>query len=102
MEHPPIADRSAAVYPDAPVDEDARFRTLVQSPLRAGLLRFLHANPDEAFDLDSLMAAFGHMRRDVDNCLHELIEAGLVRPFPGAPVRYAAQQPDRASLAGQM
>ena len=57
---------------EPPADVDTRFRTLVQSPLRAGLLRFLSARPQEAFDVDSLMATFGRMRLDVDNCLNEL------------------------------
>jgi len=50
----------------------ARFATLVQSPLRASLLRFLHAHPRETFDVERLMQAFGRMRLDVENCLHEL------------------------------
>ena len=32
----------------------ARFRTLVQSPLRAGIIRQLHANPTEAYELEAL------------------------------------------------
>ena len=36
-------------------DLDTRFRTLVQSPLRAGILRFLSARPAKAFDVDALM-----------------------------------------------
>jgi hypothetical protein len=48
-------------------DIDARFRALVQSPLRAGILRFLSARPDEAFDVEALMQTFGRMRLDVDN-----------------------------------
>jgi DNA-binding NtrC family response regulator len=50
----------------------ARFSTLVQSPLRASLLRFLHAHPGETFDVEQLMQAFGRMRLDVENCLREL------------------------------
>ena len=59
-------------------DVEARFRTLVQSPLRAGLLRFLSARPDEPFDVESLMATFGRMRLDVENCLNELVDFGIV------------------------
>ena len=55
----------------------ARFATLVQSPLRASLLRFLHARPREAFDVDQLMQAFGRMRLDVENCLVELESFGV-------------------------
>ncbi len=32
-----------------PLNIEARFKTLVQSPLRAGILRFLTARPGEAF-----------------------------------------------------
>jgi hypothetical protein len=36
-------------------DNEGRFRTLVQSPLRAGILRFLYARTEEAFDVEALM-----------------------------------------------
>jgi hypothetical protein len=36
-------------------DLETRFRSLVQSPLRAGLLRYLNARPEESFDVDSLI-----------------------------------------------
>ena len=51
----------------------------MQSPLRAGILRFLSARPDEAFDIEALMQTFGRMRQDVDNCVRELVEFGVVR-----------------------
>jgi DNA-binding NtrC family response regulator len=73
---------------------DARFRNLVQSPLRAGLLRFLAARPEEAFEVESLMSTFGRLRMDVDNCLAELVEFGVVRETPGNPPQYAARRPD--------
>jgi DNA-binding NtrC family response regulator len=85
--------------PDPPAEEEARFRALVQSPLRAGLLRFLNARPEEAFDVDSLMAVFGRMRADVENCLAELVDFGVVAPMPGPPSRYTAQRPDRPDRA---
>ena len=34
--------------PAATADLDVRFRTLVQSPLRAGILRYLSARPEES------------------------------------------------------
>jgi DNA-binding NtrC family response regulator len=80
-------------------EEESRFRALVQSPLRAGLLRFLNTRPQDAFDVDALMSAFGRMRMDVDNCLRELVDSGLVRPVAGPPARYAAQQPESAPIA---
>ena len=71
----------------SPDDVEARFRTLVQSPLRAGLLRFLSARPDEAFDVEALMATFGRMRLDVDNCLNELVDFGVVARADGPAAR---------------
>ena len=48
------ASVAASPHKDPAPDLDARFRTLVQSPLRAGILRFLSARPQEAFDVESL------------------------------------------------
>ena len=48
-----------------PAEIEARFQALVQSPLRAGLLRFLCARPEESFEVESLMQTFGRMRLDV-------------------------------------
>jgi len=84
---------------DVPADEQSRFRALIQSPLRAGLLRLLNARPDEAFDVDSLMAVFGRMRGDIDNCLAELVDFGLVGRLPGPPPRYNARRPERPEHA---
>jgi DNA-binding NtrC family response regulator len=92
------ADSAALDRPSPSTDEESRFRLLVQSPLRAGLLRFLNARPQEAFDVESLMSAFGRMRLDVDNCLNELVDCGLVRRVGGPPPRYAAQQPEGQGL----
>jgi DNA-binding NtrC family response regulator len=80
-------------------DLDARFRTLVQSPLRAGLLRYLSAQPEASFDLETLMATFGRLRLDIDNCLRELVEFGVVRRLPGPPTRYIALRPDGEASA---
>ncbi len=79
---------------DAP-EAEARFQALVQSPLRAAILRFLCARPDEAFDLEALMQTFGRMRLDVENCIRELTGFGLVQRIagPGAP-KYAFCQPE--------
>src|SRR5688572_30847768 len=90
---------AALVRPDPPGDVEGRFRTLVQSPLRAGLLRFLTARPDEAFEVEALMSAFGRMRLDVDNCLNELVEFGVARCLPGQPARYVAQRPDSDAMS---
>ena len=74
-------------------DLDARFRTLVQSPLRAGILRFLSARPEEAFDIEALMQTFGRMRLDVDNCVRELVEFGVVRRIAGRSVQVPRRPP---------
>jgi len=80
-------------------DLQARFRNLVQSPLRAGLLRFLSARPEEAFDVDSLMQTFGRLRLDVENCVKELADFGVARTVPGTPVKFAAARPDDPEIA---
>ena len=90
---------AAVTRTDPPADVESRFRTLVQSPLRAGLLRFLSARPQETFDVDSLMSTFGRMRLDVDNCLTELVEFGVARRIAGAPARYGPQRPEREPIA---
>jgi DNA-binding NtrC family response regulator len=85
---------SAAAGPPAEADDpDTRFRTLVQSPLRAGLLRYLSTRPDESFDVDALMQTFGRLRLDVENCVRELADFGVARRIDGAPARYAIARP---------
>ena len=66
----------------------ARFRTLVLSPLLQGLIRFFHARPHESFDTETLMQTFG--RLDVDNCIRELVAWGAAERAPGSPPRYRA------------
>jgi DNA-binding NtrC family response regulator len=83
-------------------DAETRFRTLVQSPLRAGLLRFLSARPDEVFELEALMSTFGRLKLDVDNCLNELVEFGVVRKVPGPPAGFVAARPANEALARQL
>ena len=83
----------------AAADVEARFRNLVQSPLRAGLLRFLSARPEVAFDVESLMSTFGRMRLDVENCLNELVEFGVVARMAGEPTQYAARRPESEQAA---
>ena len=78
---------------------DARFHALVQSPLRAGLLRYLSARPDESFEVEALMQTFGRMRLDIENCLRELVTFGVATKIaaPGAP-KYGHQQPPTENL----
>ena len=75
------ARRATATRPEAESDLDTRFRNLVQSPLRAGILRYLSARPEESFDSDQLMQTFGRLRQDVDNCIKELVSFGVGRHF---------------------
>ena len=62
---------------DTSEEVEQRFQTLVQSPLRSGLLRFLSANQNESFTLDALMQSFGRMRLDIENCMRELVTFGV-------------------------
>jgi transcriptional regulator with GAF, ATPase, and Fis domain len=89
---------SAGATPRQDTDIEARFRSLVQSPLRAGILRFLSARPDEGFDIESLMQTFGRMRLDVDNCVRELVEFGIVRKVAGDPAKYFATRPEQEPM----
>jgi DNA-binding NtrC family response regulator len=83
----------------APEDLEAAFRTLVRSPLRAGILRLLATRPQDAFDVEFLMSTFGCLRVDIDNCVGELTRFGVARRLDGSVPRYAAQQPARPALA---
>jgi two-component system response regulator AtoC len=76
-------------------DLELRFEALVQSPLRAGLLRFFNARPSESFEVESLMQAFGRMRLDIENCLRELVGFGVAqRATVAGAVRYAFAMPE--------
>ena len=95
------ARRASAGLPakDSPeASLEARFKNLVQSPLRAGILRYLSARPEESFDVESLMSTFGRMRLDVDNCLNELVDFGVVKRLPGPPTKYSAMRPERDAV----
>src|SRR6266487_378259 len=83
-------------------DAETRFRTLVQSPLRAGLLRYLSARPDESFDVESLMQTFGRLKLDVDNCVRELVDFGVAQIVPGNPERFMAERPANEGMADQL
>jgi transcriptional regulator with PAS, ATPase and Fis domain len=89
----------AAARPSEARDLDARFRSLVQSPLRAGLLRYLSARPDETFDIESLMQTFGRLRLDIEACVHELVDFGVAHAEPGPPIRFGAQRPSSDAAA---
>src|SRR5499433_1390930 len=90
---------SAAARTIEPQDVETRFRTLVQSPLRAGLLRYLSARPEESFDVESLMQTFGRLRLDVENCVRELVDFGVAQVIPGSlPSRYMIDRPQNDAL----
>ena len=94
------ASTSATAKTAEPAELDLRFRSLVQSPLRAGLLRYLSSRPDEAFDVESLMQTFGRLKLDVENCVRELADFGVATVMPGsAPPRYMAERPSNEAVA---
>src|SRR6202022_1734869 len=92
------ARRATATRPEPESDLDTRFKSLVQSPLRAGILRYLSASPEDSFDVESLMQTFGRLKLDVDNCVRELVDFGVARIIPGAPARYIAERPDQEAV----
>jgi transcriptional regulator with PAS, ATPase and Fis domain len=78
-----------------PADTESRFQALVQSPLRAAILRFLCARPEESFDVEALMQTFGRMRLDVENCIRELVAFGVAhRTSSSGTPRYAQTHPE--------
>jgi DNA-binding NtrC family response regulator len=85
-----------------PAEADARFRALVQSPLRAGILRYLHSRPNESFDVESLMQTFGRLRLDVENCVRELADTGVARKIADEPPQYTADRPSEPALVDQL
>ena len=84
---------------DTARDLAARFRVLVQSPLRASILRHLHANPNESFEVESLMQVFGRMRLDIENCVNELVNASVARRLDDAVPRFTAARPPNETMA---
>ncbi len=92
------ARRATVTRPEGESELELRFKNLVQSPLRAGILRYLSARPDEGFDVDALMQTFGRLRLDVENCIRELAAFGVARAIPGTPVRYAAARMENPAI----
>src|SRR5438874_1574320 len=91
------ASAGASARPE-PADLETRFRSLVQSPLGAGILRYLSARPEESFDVEALMQTFGRLRMDVENCVRELADFGVAFAIGGTPVRYIAARPTNDAL----
>jgi DNA-binding NtrC family response regulator len=96
------ASAAASAKTTEPSDPESRFRSLVQSPLRAGLIRYLNSRPDESFDVESLMQTFGRLRLDVENCVKELVDFGVAMAIPGNPPRYMAERPATDALGDQL
>jgi DNA-binding NtrC family response regulator len=84
---------------DTARDLAARFRVLVQSPLRASILRHLHANPNDTFEVESLMQVFGRMRLDIENCVNELVNASVARRLDDEVPRFTAARPPTETMA---
>src|SRR4026208_169949 len=94
------ASASATAKTAEPAELDLRFRSLVQSRLRAGLLRYLSARPEESFDVESLMQTFGRLKLDVENCVRELVDFGVASIIPSSnPPRYKADRPANEAVA---
>src|SRR5437763_1715645 len=91
------ASAGASARPE-PADLETRFRSLVQSPLRAGILRYLSARPEESFDVEALMQTLGRLRLDVENCVRELADFGVAFALPGTPTRYMASRPGNPAV----
>jgi transcriptional regulator with PAS, ATPase and Fis domain len=76
-------------------DVELRFQTLVQSPLRGGLLRFLSSQRARSFAVPALMQTFGRMRLDIENCIGELVTFGVAeREDDGDTPQYRFRLPD--------
>src|SRR5437763_4768437 len=91
------ASAGASARPE-PADLETRFRSLVQSPLRAGILRYLSARPEESFDVEALMQTFGRLRTAVENCAKEVVDFGGAFSIGGTAVRYIAARPTNDTL----
>ena len=88
----------ARVPLDHTEDTELRFQSLVQSPLRAGLLRHLAAQRERAFSVPDLMQSFGRMKLDIENCLGELVAFGVAgRLEVESGPTYCFQEPGAAS-----
>src|ERR687888_1376087 len=96
------ASAAATARADSGGELETRFKTLVQSPLRAGILRYLSARPEDSFDVESLMQTFGRLKLDVENCVRELVDFGVARTIPATPPRYIAERPLDDSIADQL
>ncbi|MCC7416724.1 MAG: sigma-54-dependent Fis family transcriptional regulator [Acidobacteria bacterium] len=93
------ASAAALARSAEPADLETRFRSLVQSPLRAGILRYLSASPNDSYGVESLMQTFGRLKLDVENCVRELVDFGVASLVPGNPPRYTAARPEQGAAA---
>jgi hypothetical protein len=80
-------------------DLPGRFKWLVQSPLRSGLIRYLHSRTSDAFSVEGFMQRFGRLQQDVEAYLRELVAFGVARRALGTPGRYEAARPGDPAAA---
>jgi DNA-binding NtrC family response regulator len=92
------AQRELQARPD-PTDLERRFRIMIKSPLRAGILRYLVSRKNQPVEPEMLMQTFGRLRQDVESCLSQLGELGLIRKVPGPTVSYTMAPLGKGSLA---
>src|SRR2546421_481249 len=93
---------SAVRQADTPTDLDTRFRTLVQSPLRAGILRYLSARPQEPFAGEWLVRPSGGRGRAVEIGGRGPPAFGLFVRARGAPPRFPMVRPPQDALVDLM
>ena len=85
---------------EAQEDLEQRFHALVQSPLRASLLRLFCSYPEETYTVDALTQSFGRMRPDIENCLRELVNFGIARTAGAVgEARYKFQPPESSAVS---
>ena len=93
------ASTLASMKTAEPADLDTRFRSLVQSPLRAGLLRYISARPDESFDVEQLMQTFGRCAWTSENCVKEPPTSASRRSCPRASLSTRPSAPDEPTAS---
>ena len=95
------ARRASSSAPRQDSDAEVRFRQLVQSPLRAGILRFLAARPNDQFYAEAIIQTFRHIRLHIENYQRELVQSTVVRRVAGDPLTYTIARVDTATPLGQ-
>jgi transcriptional regulator with PAS, ATPase and Fis domain len=90
-----VTTKAGPTQPIEADDVELRFQSLVQSPLRAGLLRFLSSQREQDYEIPALMQTFGRMRLDIENCVGELVAFGVAADVGGPEAsRFRFRLPD--------